>query len=140
MTVDLVRIAASAFDEKEIVGSLHNTAIVGWLSHLGFGVIDDDETPWCSAFMNWCAMVAGLERPNHLSARSWLEVGEPVEHPQYGDIVVFWRESPDSTKGHVALVFRETLDSIYALGGNQNNKVCIKEYPKDRVLGYRRLA
>jgi hypothetical protein len=56
-----------------------------------------------------------------------------------GDIVVFWRESIKSWKGHVGFYIREKDGWIYTLGGNQANQVKISAYPKSRVLSYRRL-
>ena len=34
----------------------------------------------------------------------------------------------------------ENGDDIFILGGNQNNMVCVKAYPKNRILGFRRLS
>ena len=59
--------------------------------------------------------------------------------PKPGDMVVFWRESRKSWKGHIAMYIRETETHVYVLGGNQNNQVKISAYPKYRVLGYRTL-
>ena len=140
MNHSLIAAALSAWGVEDIPGSEHNITILGWLDQLGFPMIADDETPWCSTFVNWVAMVTGHERSCHLSARSWLDVGKTMPAPMVGDVVILWRDKPESTKGHVGFYVGEDLDSIRLLGGNQDNKVCIKEYPKDRVLGYRRLG
>jgi hypothetical protein len=63
-----------------------------------------------------------------------------VQKPQLGDIVVFWREKKDSWKGHVGFYINETNTHINVLGGNQNNMVCIKPYPKSRLLQYIKLG
>ena len=74
-----------------------------------------------------------------LTARSWLSVGESTNTPKVGDVVVFWRESPKSWKGHVGFFIKETKNYVYVLGGNQRNMVCIKAYAKSRVLDYKKL-
>lgn len=104
--------------------------------------INDDETPWCSIFLNWCAKKAGFERTGKANARSWLNVGRKVDIPEPGDTVIFWRGSKDSWKGHVGLFmgYGEDEDVIFSLGGNQGNQVSITEMPANQLLGFRRLA
>lgn len=123
---------------SEIVGPQHNPEIVKFFAEIGFN-IKDDETSWCSAALNFFAMRHGYERSHSLAARSWLKVGELVLEPQLGDVVVFWRNKPDSWEGHVALYINDNEKYVYCLGGNQSNALNIAAYPKDRVLGYRRL-
>ena len=98
-----------------------------------------DEVSWCSSFV--CAMFEWNElripSTRSAAARSWLEWGNELSEPKRGAVVVFWRQSPDSWKGHVGFYIDETADSILVLGGNQGNKVSIKRYSKSRLLGYR---
>lgn len=98
----------------------------------------DDSIPWCSSFMCWAFESAGLPSTNSRAARSWLKYGKETKNPVRGDLVIFWRESISSSKGHVALF--EGYDSngnILCLGGNQNDAVCIKPYLKQQLLGFR---
>ena len=60
-----------------------------------------------------------------------------LEKPRPGCIVVFWRESLDSWKGHVGFYVGDDVDRVLILGGNQNNSVNISSYSKDKILGYR---
>lgn len=117
----------------------HNARILKYFSEIGHEWVENDETAWCSAFINWCAKMNCLERSNKLNARSWLDIGEVIEEPQQGDIVIFWRESKDSWKGHVAIFVAKRDKTIFVLGGNQANMVKITGYSQDRLLGYRRL-
>jgi uncharacterized protein (TIGR02594 family) len=137
----LIEVAFSQYGVKEIVGKKHNPVVVNYFKEIGFKQIDNDETPWCSAFINWCALKSGLEKnmSKKLNARSWLKVGNEIKDPVLGDIVIFWRENKDGWKGHVGIYINEDSKNINVLGGNQGNEVCIKPYPKDRLLGYRRL-
>lgn len=125
---------------KEIPGELHNMAILNFFSEIGHSWIRDDETAWCSAFINYLAKINGVEYSNKLDARSWLNVGANVTEPSVGDIVVYWRESLASWKGHVGLYMGHIDDQVFCLGGNQDNMVCIKPYPLNRLLGFRRLT
>ena len=137
---DLLKVALSQYGQTEIKGEKDNPIIVNYFHDIGFNYINDDETPWCSCFVNWCALKAGYERSKKLNARSWLEVGKKVMDPEIGDIVVYWRESKDSWKGHVGIFIRRDNGMVYTLGGNQGSgSVNIKAYPESKVLGYVRL-
>lgn len=134
-----IEIALTQIGIKEITGRQHNPEVLKYFRDIGHAWVKDDETAWCSAFVNWVCMKAGLDRSKKLNARSWLSVGNVITKPRLGDVVIFWRESRTSWKGHVAFFIRETPNWIYVLGGNQNNQVKISAYPKHRLLEYRRL-
>ncbi len=132
--------ALSQYGVKEIGGGKDHPQILTYFNILGFdGNKLHDETAWCSAYANWVAKECGYTYSGKLNARSWLTVGEALQTPAIGDIVVLWRESLESWKGHVGFYIRESKGHIYLLGGNQNNKVGINPYPKNRILGYRKL-
>jgi len=137
----LVKIAAGEIGIKEIPGQENEKRIIEYAKESGFKNITDDETPWCSIFVNWCCKEAGLQRTNRANARSWLTVGKPVEDPAPGDIVIFWRERPDSWKGHVGIFmgFSKNRSVVFSLGGNQKNTVSIQGFDSSTVLGFRRL-
>lgn len=137
----LIHIASREIGTREIVGSQHNPRIVNYAKEAGFTYVNDDETPWCSFFMNWVAQKAQLESTGKGNARSWLNVGIPVVNPEPGDVVIFWRESPNSYKGHVGVFMGYSQDHsrIYTLGGNQNNQVGETAYSTSQLLGFRRL-
>jgi len=138
----LLEIALSQYGVTEVKGAAHNPTIVNYSKEIGYAGIVDDETAWCSIFMNWCALKARLERSRKLNARSWLKVGQDVENPSPGDVVVFWRGHITSWKGHVAIYINHSEDGkfIYCLGGNQRDKVCIQAYDVSRVLSFRELC
>ena len=141
MNKNLIITAISELGIEEIKGEINNPRIIQYFHEIEKNWVQDDETAWCSAFINYCAKKCGLEYSNKLNARSWLNVGEKSNDHEIGDVVVFWRESPKSWKGHVGLFFgyNKTGTHINVLGGNQNNKVCFKEYPVNRLIGFRRL-
>jgi uncharacterized protein (TIGR02594 family) len=132
-------IALSQYGIKEIAGGQDNPLILEYFNAIGFdGQKLKDETSWCSAFVNWCCKVSGYQFTGKLNARSWLETGQQVNDPQLGDIVIFWRDSKESWKGHVGFYVTERSGWIYTLGGNQSSQVKISGYPSGRLLGYRR--
>ena len=138
----LINIALSQYGVTEIVGKEHNPIVLNYFKEIGHIWVTTDETAWCSAFINWVALKAKVERSNKLTARSWLQVGTEIKEPKLNDVVVFWRSEKSSWKGHVGLFISYSEDKkyIYVLGGNQNNQVNIKKYPVYRLLGFRRLS
>lgn len=96
----------------------------------------DDETPWCSSFINWCMMKAGGTRTDSAMARSWLNWGKKLDEPRKGCVVIFSRP-PNPASGHVALFEEIRGNRIHVLGGNQSNQVNISSYPAERLLSYR---
>lgn len=137
----IIQVATKELGISEITGPNHNDRILQYSDDIGISWINDDETPWCSVFMNWVAMKSGVKRSRSAAARSWLNVGFSVDNPEPGDIVVYWRGNPNSHQGHVGIFFGYSSDKtrIYTLGGNQNNSVSISAYPAERVLDFRRL-
>jgi uncharacterized protein (TIGR02594 family) len=133
-----IEIALSQYGITEILGhDKNNPEIMKYFSEIGKNWVKDDETAWCSAFVNWVCKKAGHGYSGELNARSWLQTGIETKSPEMGDIVVFWRESPDSWKGHVAFYIKEDKNHVWVLGGNQNNQVNIRVYLKSQLLQYR---
>jgi uncharacterized protein (TIGR02594 family) len=136
-------IAAQEKGVNEIPGSGNNPRVLEYLrttTNIGKAATSKDETPWCSAFVNWCLEQAGYDRTKNALARSWLTWGQPITAPRRGCIVVFQREKKF---GHVGFYLDETETHIKVLGGNQQNpetkifEVSEKYYPKSELLGYR---
>lgn len=136
--MNILEEALNQFGHKEIPGDKHNPEIVKFFTEISFD-IQNDETAWCSAFVNWCAMKAGLERTKKLNAKSWLGVGNEVKSPMIGDIAIFHRGDPQGWQGHVGIYINKIGNKIYVLSGNQGNQVSIAPYKENRLIGYRRL-
>lgn len=136
--------------EGEIVGPKNNGFISWCHSKCGLAPDTPDEVPWCSSFLNGLAWMLRLPRSKSAAARSWLEVGSPVdlEDARIGDVVIFKRGSgpqpgPEITRGasgHVALYAGLEGSWVLALGGNQSNEVNISRHAAGTVLGVRRLV
>ncbi len=134
---------------EEVAGSLNNPQLMAMLK-LDTNWPPDDETPWCSAFVNYICHLLRLPRSKSLMARSWLGIGRAIDldEAEVGfDIVVFQRGAdpqPDASvtdaPGHVAF-FAGFAGPTYVevLGGNQGDQVKISRYREDRILSVRRL-
>ena len=139
---ELLKIAFNELGTEEIVGTENNPQVLKYAKEAGIQGITNDEIAWCSTFVNWVAWKAGLQISGKANARSWLNVGSKVSSPEPGDVVVFWRESPESWKGHVGffLGVSPDLKRVYCLGGNQGNRVSVSAYRMETVLSFQRLA
>lgn len=134
---------------KEVKGNTSNQAILAML-RLDDDWPDDDSVPWCSAFMNYIAWLLRMPRSKSLRARSWLLVGKPIDLTEARadcDVVILKRAGanqpgPDviEAKGHVGWYAGVDGSKVLLLGGNQDDSVSVKRYPKSRVLGVRRLV
>lgn len=98
-----------------------------------------DEVPWCSSFVNRLAWWLRLPRSKKANAISWLGVGESVSDPKVGYDIVILSRGHNPALGHVGIFAGFDGDNVRVLGGNQSNNVTIQNFPKTRVLGYRRL-
>lgn len=124
---------------KEDTGAGSNQQILQWARDLGVSY-DDDDVPWCGLFVGHCIASQLPREPlpaNPLGARAYQSFGKQVM-PQPGAIMVFWRESKMSGKGHVGFyVGEDQADNFLILGGNQGNEVSIIGKPRERFLGAR---
>jgi uncharacterized protein (TIGR02594 family) len=138
----LLKIAFNELGTEEIAGDKHNPEVLKYAKDTKIAGITTDEIAWCSTFVNWVAWKAGLQISGKANARSWLNVGTKVTEPEPGDVVVYWRESRQSWKGHVGFFIGFSFDKkrVYTLGGNQGNRVSVSAYRVDNVLSYQRLA
>lgn len=133
---------------EEFAGRANNPVIIAWAKEVseqesvGAWLADfyrEDSTPWCGLFMAVIAKRAGAELFRRvLSARAWEGWGQPVQEAMLGDVMVFWRKSPDSGFGHVGLYVGEDDDFYHILGGNQGDEVSVTRLPKYRFVCARR--
>lgn len=129
--------ALHEFGVRRIKGKKHNFHIDAYFETVGLH--EDGETPWCSAFVNWCLKEASLPITKKANARSWLNytgANMCLAAPTWGCITVLWRGKPSGWQGHVGFYGGAERDKIILLGGNQGRAVSIKAFPADHVLGY----
>jgi uncharacterized protein (TIGR02594 family) len=131
-------IARQKLGEHEIPGSGANQFIVECLQTTSLDRRDSlsDETPWCSAFINWCMIEAGYEGTGSAWARSWLDWGREPEDAEFGQGVIVILER-GANYGHVGFLADWDDDRVKLLGGNQSDSVSEAWFPQSRVLGWR---
>ncbi len=119
---------------REIKGPRHEPKILAWWRAIKRGGIQDDETPWCAAFVGGCLEAVGIVSSRFESARSYEKWGSALASPIYGCVVVFGRDGG----GHVGFVVgQDSARNLMVLGGNQGDAVNIKAFQRSRVLAYR---
>lgn len=141
--------AIQNFGVEERPGSPSNYMITSWAREAaaagaGEWIADfykHDGIPWCGLFVAMLAARSGYRvQPDCLSARGWLDWGEPATVPGIGDVLVFWRVAKESRHGHVGIYVGEDTEAYHVLGGNQGDEVSIIRIEKRRFLGARRPA
>ncbi len=131
-------IARSKLGEHEIPGPEADEFIVECLKSttLDRAEAESDETPWCSAFANWCMEQAGYDGTGSAWARSWLDWGrEPENEDEWKGAVCILERG--TTSGHVGFLEDWDEDRVKLLGGNQGDAVSMAWFPMSRVLGFR---
>lgn len=123
--------------QREVKGAKHNPWIVGLWPAIGITWFNDDETPWCAAFINNMLKLAG--RPTikpGLAARAlaFKDYGVKLNAPAYGCIAVKERKGG----GHVTFVVgRDQYGNLMCLGGNQNDSVKISPFKETDFVAFR---
>lgn len=128
-----IKIAKQELGQKEIAGSKHNPRILAY--HVTTTLkAANDETPWCSSFVNWVLKKAGITGTNSAAAASWLNWGKPTM-TKVGAITVIRNKNAANSNltysgNHVGFLLKETATHYFLLGGNQSDQVKVSRYPK----------
>lgn len=120
---------------SEITGARSNPRILEYHNTTTLAA-EDDEVPWCSAFVNFCMASANRPRTRSAAARSWLRWGSPLTAPRYGCVAVL-RRGDAEWQGHVGFLVAEDRDSIALLGGNQHDRVQVSVFRRTALLAFR---
>jgi uncharacterized protein (TIGR02594 family) len=112
-------------NQCEIEGQDANQNILNWLGTCG-GLSPEqyanDETPWCSAFVNAMVVDAGYSGTNSASANSWSTWRNATSSPQVGDIAV-------AKDGHHVGIITNVVDGVYYMtSGNNGEAGCVQTY------------
>ena len=96
---------------------------------------NDHTTPWCAAFVGAVLQEAHLPNTGSLLALSYSDYGEQLVGPIIGAIGI--KRRPGTNLGHVFFVVGFDKSHVWALGGNQNDQVCIERIPRSVIFAYR---
>lgn len=116
-------VARGELGTREVRGAAHSARVLEYHASTTLHA-RNDETAWCSAFVNWSMEQAGYHGTGSAAARSWATWGQGVprdaQHVRPGDVIVFPR-GHNPRQGHVAIVTEVRPDgSVQVLGGNQS--------------------
>jgi len=138
-TGDPMKVAAQYLGDgrknhAEVLGNFFNKS--------GMGNINIQTTPWCAAYVGSVLEASGIKGTHSLAAKSYLNWGTPTKTPTKGDVVVYNSMTGAGPEhGHVgffdSFVQQGGKTYIRTLGGNQDGKVSYKNYPLDKVAGFR---
>ena len=137
MSLPWMETAESLLGTKEKPGTANNPEIIEWAKAIGGWVANfytKDEIPWCGLFVAHCLDEHGMATPkNPLSALEYGKLGEGLDEPSFGAIMVFTRKGG----GHVGFYVSEDDEAYHILGGNQSDMVNITRISKDRLTAIR---
>lgn len=125
---------------SEIRGRQHEARVLDYHASTSLRA-RNDETAWCSSFVNWSMAEGGVRGTGSARARDWLSWGQtvPREAAQVrpGDVIVFPR-GKDPRSGHVAIISAVHADGrVTVVGGNQSQG---RNQPEGVTLAERRLS
>lgn len=95
-------------------------------------VLNEDQTPWCAAFVNYCLGTTGKDVTKSALAYSFKGYGQNLgnDNPVYGSIAVM-------NYSHVGFVVGTNKDGrVILLGGNQGNAVNLSPNGQSSVIKY----
>ena len=99
-----------------------NLSTVLQYEKIGGGISTGALVSWCSCFVNYCLIQAGINGTRSASSRSFMGYGTStgMDNVPYGAIVVFG--VPNSGSGHVAFCVKDSGSVITCVGGNQSDR------------------
>lgn len=127
-------IARGELDVAEVPGPKHNPRILEY--HAAAGGASEDEVSWCSSFVAWCMLEAGIVGTGSPVARSWLGWGVALAEPRTGCVVVI-RRGTAAWQGHVGFYVGTKADRLTILAGNHSDRVSVMSFPAGKLLGFR---
>lgn len=121
---------------REMRGGEHPD-IIRFFQEINHPEFDEDEVPWCAAFVGACLYESNYGHNGSAWAAHYgiWDGADEVDEPKYGDIVVMTRNGG----GHVAFYVKDNGNgTIRVLGGNQNDEVNYSNFSKSVVTRYMR--
>lgn len=130
--------ACREINQAEITGVQNNPRIIFYHSFTALKGTTD-EIPWCSAFICAAAESSGFKSTKSAAASSWLTYGVEGDGA-VGDIVVLSRGNAHHHVGFLDQPYKPGDEFLTLLGGNQDNRVCVKKFRVEKLLAIRRFV
>lgn len=126
-------------DGQKVIKGFFDEAVPGWVKKKG--EVTKDSKAWCAAFANHVLQESNLDTLeygddvfNLVRAKQYQNIGSEVnglDNAKPGDVVVVQNKE---TKGYHVAFYSGKKDGKYLmLGGNQDNKVSVKEINTDSL-------
>jgi uncharacterized protein (TIGR02594 family) len=128
-----ITVALKEYEQARLIAPNSNPRILEYLRSIPGGENLSDKVDWASAFAEWTLNQAGISGPKSLTAKAWVRWGRGIKEPQKGAIAIF---NFDGTE-HVGFVLADAGDDLIVLGGNEEQKVQARRYPKSKLITYR---
>jgi hypothetical protein len=134
----------------EVGGNNMGPWVKKYLAPAGLG----EGESWCASFVSWCFLQASGGSKSTMpfaycpgarnlleefKEKGWASGPNSGYQPKPGDIVVWWRESLGSWKGHVGFVHSVKEGMLYTIEGNKSPNVQGFSYVlsrMDKLLGF----
>lgn len=117
---------------KEGPGAADNPTVVAFYADCGHPEVKHDATAWCAAFVGSMLHKAGIKGTGTLWALDYSHYGQKLLLPVLGAIATKKRTGG----GHVAFVVAASPSTVWLLGGNQGDAVCIEAVPRSSIFSY----
>jgi uncharacterized protein (TIGR02594 family) len=126
--------------EEDTIDNKHNPRIIEYHATTTLKA-KEDETAWCSSFVNWVMEKSGYAGTNSASSHSWKNWGDGLSKPAIGAIAfIDWGivYAKKKGKGHVGFVVgKDSNGRIVLLGGNQSDSVRYTAFKASHISSYR---
>lgn len=135
-----LKAAFSKLGLSEIAGRLNEKQVLAMYAASGHPEIEEDEVPWCAAFVGWCLVQGNLPNTRSLLAISYAKYGTglPKNKPIPRGAIAVWKRTGGN---HVNFVLADDGTNVICIGGNQENGkgggVTISTRSKAAALAYR---
>ena len=135
----MLRVAFSYLGLRETPGAASNPRVVELYALAGHPEVKNDAVAWCAAFVGACAVKAGIAGSGALTARSYLNWGQPVNTRKRipRSAVLVFRRGNSAWQGHVCFCLNDDGRVLTVIGGNQGDAVTIARYSKAALIGAR---
>jgi uncharacterized protein (TIGR02594 family) len=116
-----LKAAFSVLGLSEIAGERDEEQVLAMYRACGHDEIDNDEVPWCAAYVGWCLHKGGLKNTGSLLAISYAKY--PGKRFTRDDTIprgaiCLW---PRTGGNHVNFALADLGDALLCIGGNQGN-------------------
>ena len=129
-------LARADLGTREGAGKANNPDVLEYFRDAGFPGIREDSVAWCAAFVGAMLERSGHKPSGNLAARSYEAWGVGLREPALGAIATKKRGG-STWQGHVFFVVGANRESVFGLGGNQDDAVTVGTFKRSEITAFR---